>query len=137
MKERITMPTLKAQKQAARQEAREMLLKYLKPGDTVFTVLRHVSKSGMSRQIDFFKLLNGRQHYLTGYIATLLDMKRTDQGALKVSGCGMDMGFSVVYNLSRSLWPKGFKLAKGQRGRNGDTSGFDTDGGYAISQQWL
>ena len=47
----------------------------------------------------------------------------------------MDMGFALVYELSRELYPKGFKVAG--VGRNGDTSGHDKDGGYALKQRWL
>jgi hypothetical protein len=28
---------------------------------------------------------------------------------IKVGGCGMDMGFHLVYNLSYALWPAGFE----------------------------
>lgn len=45
----------------------------------------------------------------------------------------MDMTFEVVYELGHYLYPKGFKLSKGQYGRNGDTSGYDKDGGYALT----
>ena len=37
---------------AERDEAIANLREILKPGDTVYTILRHVSKSGMSRVID-------------------------------------------------------------------------------------
>lgn len=39
-----------------REEAVAQLRKMLKPGDTVHTILRHVSKSGMSRRIDLVKV---------------------------------------------------------------------------------
>lgn len=44
--------TKKAAQAAREAEARANLLKLLKPGDTVYTVLKHVSSSGMSRVID-------------------------------------------------------------------------------------
>lgn len=47
----------------------------------------------------------------------------------------MDMGFSVVYNLSSALFPDGFKTTG--FGRNGDTSGWDKDGGYKLKQEWI
>ena len=40
-----------AKKEKERDEARERLLEMLRPGDTVHTILRHVSRSGMSRSI--------------------------------------------------------------------------------------
>lgn len=84
---------------------------------------------------------------------------RFDQnnGGVVMSGCGMDMSFAAVYALGRALFPNGFGLvgskigsegyrrAKSRnaaaqmirngwtfRGRNGDASGWDADGGYAL-----
>ena len=125
-------------KQAEQAEAIKQLRKYLKPGDTVYCVLRHVSSSGMTRRIDFFKPGKKDQGmiFLSGYIATACGYRRSrNHDGLIVGGCGMDMGFSVVYDLARTIFPKGFKV-KG-RGRNGDTSGWDNDGGYALSSRWL
>lgn len=122
-----------------------MLGKFLKPGSRVYTVLRHVSSSGMSRRIDLYCHVRGKRvkddylQYLTGYFCVLAGYPRPPSGkqGVMVQGCGMDMGFHVVYTLGRYMWPKGFKLPKGERGRNGDTSGSDTDGGYALSHSWL
>jgi len=127
----------KAAKQAEKIEAIQHLRKLLKPGDTVHTVLRHCSSSGMSRRIDLFKMSKDGPIFLTGYVGRAIDYKHSDKGGLVVGGCGMDMGFAIVYALSHALYPKGFKLAKDQRGRNGDTSGFDSDGGYALRHSWL
>lgn len=128
------------QAKAEQQEAIEKLREILKPGDTVHTVLRNVSRSGMSRQIDLYKIDGAEMSYLTGYAAKALDYRRTEQGALKVGGCGMDMGFAVVYNLSRRLFPDGFIPAKAGRtfGRNGSpATALDNDGGYALNQRWV
>lgn len=59
----------------------------------------------------------------------------SERQGIKISGAGMDMGFALVYNLGRTLFPKGFKVTGS--GRNGDTSGHDRDGGYALNQEWL
>jgi len=85
----------------------------------------------MSREIS---LLVG--DYDISYLAArLLDMNRGKSGGIKIGGCGMDMGFELVYCLGRKLFPDGFKV-KGI-GRNGDTSGWDKDGGYALKYNWL
>ena len=86
------------------EHSKEMLLKYLQPGDKVFSVIRHVSASGMMRHIDFFTFKENRPIYLSGYIADVLGYSRTDAGALKVRGTGMDMCSSVVSNLCYYLW---------------------------------
>lgn len=153
----------KAGKAALQEEARKGLLECLKPGDTIHMVLRHVSASGMSRRIDFYKMYRNEPMRLTVSIARLLDYPVSDKG-LMVNGCGMDMGFSVVYNVGRTLWPQGFaltqrcdkcqdvpgkdglgrpcKTCKGtgnmpKIGRNGDKSGIETDGGYALNYRWM
>ena len=73
-------------------------------GDTVYSVLRHVSASGMSRRIDFYSLKGGVPVWLSGYMAGLLGYKVHRQGGLVVTGCGMDMGFHVVCGLSFKLY---------------------------------
>ena len=128
----------KAQMQE-RAEALERLREWVKPGDTIYTILRHVSASGMTRVIDMLAILpDGTIRHL-GYNAAIAcgdpyDRKRE---GVKASGGGMDMGFALVYNLGRVLFPDGFTLPDGKRGRNGDTSGHDGDGGYALSHHWL
>jgi len=130
---------MKTSEQAELKEnAIKFLRKHLKPGKKVYTILRHRSSSGMSRDISVAIVLRGEVSDISWYVAHAIGYKRNpDNGALKVSGCGMDMGFSVVYSLGRVLYPKGFKLPKGRYGRNGDTSGFDKDGGYALKQEWI
>jgi len=126
------MKYTKAEKEAAAESLREIL----KPGDTVYTVLRSKSRSGMSRRIDLYAIeqqgntraINpARLRYLSGYAAVLLDIKRSDDG-LKVDGCGMDMGFSLVYNLSSVLFPR-----IDQDGKANDKRG----AGYALRQEWI
>lgn len=127
-----------------RAEALEMIQKFVKPGDTVYTVIRSVSKSGMSRCMDVYAFYlddKGRiqKQYLTGWCVKLglgsqsLEQWRKGAG-MRVNGCGMDMGFHVVYSLGRMLYPKGD--GKFKTGRNGD-KGVETDGGYLLRQEWI
>ena len=104
----------------------------LKAGDTVYSVLRHVSASGMSRHIDLCIIKNDQPIYITGSVAALLDLKRAKGQGVIVSGCGMDMGFATVYSLGLALWPHGTPEPHGTR--NGEP---DSDGGYALKQAWL
>lgn len=118
-----------------RQEYIRDLRKTLKPGTRVYTVLRSASRSGMSRRIDLYTVRKGQLAFLTGSVAYALNEPGyfgSKGRGLRVNGCGMDMGFHIVYSLSRVLYPKGYKLPRGKIGRNGDTSGFDSDGGYAL-----
>lgn len=152
-----------------RADAIEQLHKLVTPGATLYTVLRSVSRSGMSRNIDVYAMTveNGAlvKRWLSPLIARAtgitFDRKRE---SLKMGGCGMDMGFAIVYDVGRTLYPKGFPVVercdkcldrpgknglgapcktctgtgmKPKRGRNGDESGWDTDGGYALRHEWI
>ena len=137
---------------ADQEEARAQLREILKPGDTVSTVLRHVSSSGMSRSISPVICGEDGPTDLTWLVVRALG-DRFDQknGGIKVGGCGMDMGFHLVYNLSYTLFPDGFSCI-GDGGdkwgarcpscdhSNGDrdyTPHTHTDGGYALRHRWL
>lgn len=148
-------------------EAIEEMRKKLKPGDTVYTILRHVSRSGMYRVIDAFVIRNNVPLRYSWTIARAIGARydKRHEG-IGISGCGMDMGFEIVYNLGRYLFPDGFgercqsegcsfrpgtekeakECNKGLEpgisphefyGRNGNKSGWDNDGGYALKQRWL
>lgn len=153
--------------EAERQEAINRLREILKPGDTVYTSLRSVSRSGMTRKIrvHFFQIDDKgviRPYQLSYPVAKILGW-RFDEKTLSISvrGCGMDMGWHLAYSLSCALFPDGFgvegegpyghkvrpkskelaakMVEKGWKsyGRNGDTSGWDDDGGYALKHEWL
>ena len=118
------------------QESREFLLKHLPPSTKVYTIVTHVSRSGMMRRIKAFIIINNEPYDLSWRIAELgLFQRKYPYDDLTVYGCGMDMSFHLVYELGRALYPEGFKLVKGQYGRNQDTSGYDRDGGYALEMK--
>jgi hypothetical protein len=96
----------------------------------------------MSRNIDLYYMQDGKPQWISAYVGHAIGSPQSRKNwersqGLTVGGCGMDMGFALVYDLSRTLFPDGFKLAKDQYGRNGDKSGYDRDGGYALRHQWL
>lgn len=123
------MPTYSKTEQS---EALASLREWLKPGDTVYTILEHVSSSGMSRAIRFvIPSVDGQTpcdchsygpqapHFVgtpkvsflhpNHAIGAVLGLRfhtrrgsRTD--ALVVHGCGMDMGFHCVESLSYALF---------------------------------
>lgn len=105
----------------------------LKPGQTVYTTLRHVSASGMSRRISL-GIVNSRHEFqaIDFWAAHAMDDKIHKDGGIVVNGCGMDMGFALVYNLGRRLWPNGTPEPHGRR--NGEP---DSDGGYALKHSWI
>ena len=95
-------------KQKERDEAIERLREWIKPGDTVYTILRHVSRSGMQREVSL-KLFKDRElpYHLDGNVAAALGNRIGKHDGVIVSGCGMDVGFELVYNLGRVLFPGG------------------------------
>lgn len=114
---------------AERSDAITRLREWIKPGDTVYTILDHVSASGMSRairvvlpvarpamssihlpaewkaEVDFI-----HPNHAVGLALNLRHWKRNGRklDALVVGGCGMDMGFHLVYNLSSVLYGSGY-----------------------------
>ena len=138
-------------KEQERQEAVRELREILKPGDTVFTKIEHVSRSGMSRVISVFLIRENQRVYLDHRVGAACDYKMHRRyDGLTVGGCGMDMGFALVYDLSRVLFPDGFEcIGEGAdyKGRcpsndhsNGDrdfTPHHHQDGGYALKQRWF
>ncbi len=149
--------------QARREYAKSELRKMIKPGDTVYCIVRSVSNSGMSRVISLYIVQNGQLSSIDGLASDVLAYRdATNSAGFIVGGGGMDMCFGTVYNLGRYLFPQGFgivgkdlKTGKESRpntkrqadsmvkrgfvflGRNCDSSGWDTNGGYALKHETL
>ena len=137
------MSTLTKAQQAQQQEARDELRKMFPPGTTVPTILRHVSASGMSRAISVIDPADlGDVSYLVA--RALGDRIDPRHGGVKVPGCGMDMGFHLVYSLSAVLYGDGWTCTGSRCPSNvhvnertpRDGNAEHTDG-YALSHRWL
>lgn len=115
-------------------EAKQSLKRLIKPGSTVYTACTHVSRSGMMRYIKCYIVKKNEIVNIDWYIERVTGYKSHDYKGLKVQGCGMDMGFHLVYSLGRCLWPKGAR--KFSHNRNGDP-GRETDGGYLLNHTWI
>ena len=124
--------SVKDGKNAVINQARETLRTMLTPCDTVYCILQSVSKSGMSRKIKLVINNGGKEVKDITYLASVAMQWAMSDGALKVSGCGMDMGFNTVYTLGCYLWPNGTDKPHGTR--NGVP---DSAGGYALKSSWL
>lgn len=104
----------KALKEQLRDEAIREFKKLVKPGDTLYTVLRHVSRSGMMRHISVYAIKKGETRMLDHLAHKILDWPRVPFGkgeGIKVSECGMDMGFHLVYSLSAAVYGSGYRCA--------------------------
>jgi len=98
-----------------KKEAIKHLKKHIKKGDTLFTNVTHVSRSGMSRNINVYSLRKDDCSLWNYYISRALGYTLKKDNTISIRGCGMDMGFHLVYCLSQVLY----------------------DDGYAIKQRWL
>lgn len=85
-------------------------------GTTLYTVLRRVSRSGMTRVIDV-KVIEGNQPRNV-IVQEFRDCaKGCEQeskwgGNYKVTGCGMDMGFWLVYELGQLVHQNGYYFSQ-------------------------
>lgn len=106
-----------------------------KGGRRIYCILNSVSRSGMTRIITPYVIIKNVPCFVGCLIAELLDLKRDlHSGGVKVSGCGMDMGFWLVYEVGSVLYKGGD--GKTITGRNGDKKP-ETDGGYLLKHIWL
>lgn len=122
----MTTATLTRQEKInEREHSRERLSAMLTPGDTVYTMVRNVSSSGMSRTMSLYIVKDNRLVNITYYAAHALEwplVEKNGSRVLRVSGAGMDMGFHTVYTLSRVLFAA--TMPSG-------------DAGYALKQEWI
>ena len=115
------------------EQATEFLSKHIPAGTKVYTKIVHRSASGSTRTVAVYIVIDNEIQEISGYVARLTGYPINDKVyGIKVSGYGFDAGFDIVYALGSALFPDGFAIPEGQTGRNGNTSGFDKDGGYAL-----
>ena len=106
-------------------EAIKRLKNYgIKQGNTIFSYVRSVAPSGMSRQIKFFIAKDSEIYDITRNVAVITDNRfKKDNWTLSISGCGMDMCFAVVYNLAEIIF----------RNEEPDSADRKTDKGYWLN----
>jgi len=96
-----------------KQARADEIKQYVNEGDKLYTTVTHVSRSGTSRRIKVYAIKDNEPINLSGWVSDLLDWPYHDgDGAIQVSGCGMDMCFHTVYSLSYALFSDGYKLEK-------------------------
>lgn len=144
----------KTEKASQRANAVENLKAYVKPGDTVYTILKKVSSSGMTRHIEVVIPYIGDDgkpsiRNITYWVGEVLDY-RVKNDALVVGGVGMDMGFHVVYGLASVLYKDTFACIgedcrsndhtndrNGEWERSKNKGRIHSDGGYSLNQRWI
>lgn len=112
-----TTPKRLTKKQEAEQEQQEAITKLramCPPGTKVYVMQRHRARSGMLRHLSLFILTRNEEKNTVGieditWLARrAIGWPMADDGGIKVSGCGMDMHFHLVYTLSAILYRDGF-----------------------------
>jgi hypothetical protein len=112
----------KTEQKQKTQEAGDFLRKVFATQErpTVWTSLKYLSSSGMSREITLLTSYEGKILDITWYASHAMQTgslkERNGSRVIRVAGCGMDMGFHLVYSLSYSLY-------KGE--------------GYTLRHEWI
>lgn len=129
-----------------REEAIAKLRAMLPPGSKVYTVVRHVSSSGMTRHISCLvaTVEDGKPAIdeITWYVCRALGYRRHDRnGGAIVGGCGMDMGYHLVHSLSYALHGMDTvgKKAKeaSEAGRPFRARRGNYRAGYSLNHEWI
>ena len=86
-------------------ESLARLREWMPKGSRIFTILRSVSKSGMQREVAVVVWRPGedRPIYPNFHVGRVLGLRFGKREGLVLQGCGMDMGFELVYRLASAL----------------------------------
>ncbi len=117
-------------------EATDYLRPLLPAGTTVYTILSHVSASGMTRWIKPYVIEDGEPRWIGRPVADLLARRYDDKrDGIKCEGGGMDMGFELVYSLSRALWNDTPEAEEYRQANERPMA--SAEAGYMLQQRWL
>ncbi len=98
-----TMKQQQQQKQAEQADAIATLKSMgIADGTTIYVCLKSVSKTGMSRRVGVYVVVDGRILRIDYHVSKALGLPLNDNGVL-IKGCGMDMGFWLSKRLSTVL----------------------------------
>jgi len=118
---------------------KNLILWIKKAKPEIIVNFKSVSRSGMLRRVNVYVIKDNKLLYLNYLVTQFTHYKKDSEGLLKLQGCGMDMGFSLVYNFSSAIFPNGFKSSRRNsiNGMKKTEKGFnwDTDGGYALNNR--
>lgn len=103
----------------------------------IYVAVHRVTSSGMTRYMSAYMVYQNQIVNLNYLIQRLGVARWNNDHELIMGGCGMDMGFALVYAFSHRLFPSGFRYRKGEWHRNNDPSSWDRDGGYALKKEWI
>jgi hypothetical protein len=106
-------------------------------GYKAYTILRHVSSSGMFRLISAIVIVDNKPISID-YLINGLGVFKQDKNreGLRVPGCGMDMGFQLIYETSAMVFTDPAENEKITFERDG-LAWKRSNGGYVVKQEWL
>ena len=94
--------------------------------ETIYTILRGVSRSGMTRYIDCYIIRDNDPIMISGQVAEALgrtyNVKNSRPMGIISHGCGMDMGFELVYAYSCKLFCQ---------------DKWNEENAYSLKQRWI
>lgn len=85
------------------QEIELELRELISDNSKIYIICRKVAPSGMSRLLSFHVIKDNELYCINYPISKLLGYKFGKVDGLKITGCGMDMGFFVVNQLANKL----------------------------------
>jgi len=88
----------------------------------IYQIVTKVSNSGMHRWIKNMIVIENEIMSIDWHICRVLPRVSYSEYGVGISGCGMDMGFKLVYSLVLMLFPNEPK---------------NPNGGYAIKHVWI
>jgi thiamine pyrophosphate-dependent acetolactate synthase large subunit-like protein len=107
MEERRMARLTKEEKQIAYNNLKE----YVKEGDTIYTIVKKVAPSGMSRQMAVIVRTDTGISNISWWVARALGYRMCKgRDCFSISGCGQDMGFAVAYDIGAELFGDGYKV---------------------------
>jgi hypothetical protein len=86
-----------------RAEAIENLRAWMPRGSTVYLVLRHRSRGGMTREIGVVVIHEGKAAHVSLAVAEAFGYRIGKRDGVIVHGCGMDMGFALIARIAVAL----------------------------------
>ena len=112
----------------------------LKAGDTIYTIVKNVSRTSNTR--DIVPLIideDGTIKNISYEVAETLGWKVNKAGdGVVVKGYGMDMTYHLVHQLGIALFPDGYIGNENTKARGGLAIGErDLNGGYALNRVLL
>jgi hypothetical protein len=74
-------------------------------GHTLLAQINSVSRSGMTRRIEFYAAKGNEISRIGYFMSKILEWPYdVDKGGFRVGGCGMDMIFHTIYSFNVAAW---------------------------------